>query len=46
VKRCKDAGINRHFVKPVDPEAFREVLAKAENGCIRGLPSRSTRDAR
>jgi two-component system CheB/CheR fusion protein len=30
VKRCKDAGIDLHFVKPVDPEEFREVLARAE----------------
>ena len=28
---CKDAGIDRHFVKPVDPEEFREVLARAES---------------
>jgi two-component system, chemotaxis family, CheB/CheR fusion protein len=30
VGRCQDAGIDRHFVKPVDPEELRQVLARAE----------------
>jgi two-component system CheB/CheR fusion protein len=30
VKRCKDAGIDCHFIKPVDPEELREVLAAAD----------------
>jgi two-component system, chemotaxis family, CheB/CheR fusion protein len=30
VRRCKEAGIDRHFLKPVEPGILREVLAKAE----------------
>jgi len=30
VRRCWDAGIDLHFIKPVDPEALREVLAGAD----------------
>jgi two-component system, chemotaxis family, CheB/CheR fusion protein len=30
VRRCKEAGIDCHFVKPVDPAELKEVLAKAE----------------
>jgi two-component system CheB/CheR fusion protein len=29
-ERCRDAGIDRHFVKPVDLEELRQVLAGAE----------------
>jgi two-component system CheB/CheR fusion protein len=28
VRRCRDAGIDLHFVKPVDPEKLHEVLAR------------------
>ena len=31
VRRCKGAGIDCHFLKPVEPAALRELLAKAEN---------------
>jgi two-component system, chemotaxis family, CheB/CheR fusion protein len=30
VERCRGAGIDRHFVKPVDPEELRHVLTRAE----------------
>ena len=30
LRRCKEAGIDCHFVKPVDPSELRDVLAKAE----------------
>jgi CheY-like chemotaxis protein len=30
VRRCKEAGIDCHFLKPVEPAILREVLAKAE----------------
>ena len=30
VRRCKGAGIDCHFLKPVEPAALRELLAKAE----------------
>jgi CheY-like chemotaxis protein len=34
VQRCKEAGIDRHFLKPVDPIELKELLAKAEKlGC-------------
>jgi two-component system CheB/CheR fusion protein len=29
LRRCKEAGINCHFIKPVDPDDLRKVLAKA-----------------
>ena len=31
VQRSKEAGIDRHFVKPVDPDQLQLILAKAEN---------------
>jgi CheY-like chemotaxis protein len=31
VQRCKEAGIDYHFLKPVEPAVLRELLAKAEN---------------
>jgi len=30
VQRCKEAGIDRHFLKPVDPVELKQLLAKAE----------------
>jgi CheY-like chemotaxis protein len=30
VRRCKDAGIDYHFQKPVDPSQLREVLTQAQ----------------
>ena len=30
VQRCKEAGIDCHFLKPVDPIELKELLAKAE----------------
>ena len=30
VKRCKEVGIDCHFLKPVDPVELRQVLAKAQ----------------
>jgi two-component system, chemotaxis family, CheB/CheR fusion protein len=30
VRRCKEAGIDGHFLKPVEPTVLRELLAKAE----------------
>ncbi len=29
VQRCKEAGIDHHFLKPVDPAELQQVLAKA-----------------
>jgi two-component system CheB/CheR fusion protein len=29
VQRCKEAGIDRHFLKPVDPVELHELLAQA-----------------
>ena len=31
VQRCKEAEIDCHFLKPVDPEELRQVLVKAQN---------------
>jgi CheY-like chemotaxis protein len=31
VQRCKEAGIDYHFLKPVDPAELQRLLAKAEN---------------
>src|SRR5215469_14468132 len=31
VQRCKEAGIDCHFLKPVDPLELKQLLAKAEN---------------
>jgi hypothetical protein len=33
VQRCKEAGIDCDFLKPVDPAEIQKVLAKAE--CLR-----------
>ncbi len=30
VQRCKEAGIDFHFLKPVDPTKLRQVLRKAQ----------------
>jgi two-component system, chemotaxis family, CheB/CheR fusion protein len=30
VQRCKEAGIDCHFLKPVDPEELKQVLVRAE----------------
>ncbi len=30
VQRCKESGIDLHFLKPVDPTEIRDMLAKAE----------------
>jgi CheY-like chemotaxis protein len=30
VRRCKEAGIDCHFLKPVDPDQLREVMTKAQ----------------
>jgi two-component system CheB/CheR fusion protein len=30
VRRCKAAGIDCHFLKPVEPALLREFLAKSE----------------
>ena len=30
VRRCKEAGIDCHFTKPVDPEELKQVLVRAE----------------
>lgn len=30
VQRCKQAGIDRHFLKPVDPDELKQLLATAE----------------
>jgi two-component system CheB/CheR fusion protein len=30
VQRCKEAGIDRHFLKPVDPAQLRQVLTIAQ----------------
>ncbi len=30
VRRCKEAGIDCHFTKPVGPEELRQVLVRAE----------------
>jgi two-component system CheB/CheR fusion protein len=29
-RRCREAGIDYHFTKPVDPPELQRVLAKAE----------------
>ena len=31
VQRCKEAGIDYHFLKPVDPAALQQLLAQAEH---------------
>jgi CheY-like chemotaxis protein len=31
VQRCKEAGFDCHFLKPVDPGEIQKVLAKAES---------------
>ena len=31
VQRCKEAGIDCHFLKPVDPSELKQMLAKTEN---------------
>jgi CheY-like chemotaxis protein len=31
VRRCREAGIDCHFLKPVDPDELQKVLAKAES---------------
>src|SRR5215467_9519380 len=31
VQRCKQAGIDCHFLKPVDPAELEQLLAKTEN---------------
>ena len=31
VQRCKEAGIDCHFLKPVDPAELKQLLAKTEN---------------
>ena len=31
IRRCEEAGVDCHFLKPVEPAALRELLAKAEN---------------
>lgn len=30
IQRCKKAGIDYHFLKPVDPAELHKILAKAE----------------
>ncbi len=30
VQRCKDAGVDCHFLKPVGPEELKQVLAQAQ----------------
>ena len=30
VRRCKEAGMDCHFLKPVDPAELQQVLARAE----------------
>jgi CheY-like chemotaxis protein len=30
VRRCKEAGIDRHFLKPADPNELEKLLARAE----------------
>jgi hypothetical protein len=30
VRRCKDAGIDHHFTKPVDPEKLQQLLDRAK----------------
>ena len=30
VRRCKESGMDGHFLKPVEPAVLRELLAKAE----------------
>ena len=30
VQRCKEVGIDSHFLKPMDPDELQKVLAKAE----------------
>lgn len=30
VQRCKEAGIDCHFLKPVDPDELKRMLAEAE----------------
>jgi CheY-like chemotaxis protein len=30
VQRCKEAGIDCHFLKPVDPDELKQLLDKAE----------------
>ena len=30
VQRCQEAGIDCHFIKPVDPEELKQVLVRAE----------------
>jgi CheY-like chemotaxis protein len=30
IQRCKEAGIDRHFLKPADPDELKQLLAKAE----------------
>jgi two-component system, chemotaxis family, CheB/CheR fusion protein len=30
VQRCKEAGIDCHFLKPVDPEQLKQVLVRAD----------------
>jgi two-component system CheB/CheR fusion protein len=31
MQRCKEAGIDCHFLKPVDPAELKQLLAKTEN---------------
>ncbi len=31
VQRCKEAGIDRHFLKPVNPDELKQLLVQAEN---------------
>jgi CheY-like chemotaxis protein len=31
VRRCKEAGVDFHFLKPVEPAVLRELLAKAHS---------------
>jgi two-component system CheB/CheR fusion protein len=30
VQRCKEAGIDRHFTKPADPEGLKQLLVRAD----------------
>jgi serine/threonine protein kinase len=41
VRRCKDAGIDHHFVKPVDPDVLQQLLDQAKAAIDRTWRRRS-----
>lgn len=41
VRRCKEAGIDCHFLKPVDPTELKQLLAKLVWVTAGGIGNRS-----